>query len=71
MAVNKVIYNGTTLIDLTSDTIEASDVRIGKTAHSANGDQVVGSLSVFTLYTGTDTPDASLGNDGDLYIVTT
>ena len=35
--VNKVIYGGNTLIDLTSDTITASDLAYGKTAHDKSG----------------------------------
>ena len=40
--VNKVIYDGDTLIDLTSDTATASDVLSGKTFHLANGFQATG-----------------------------
>ena len=39
---NKVIYNGTTLIDLTSDTISAADLAYGKTAHDKTGAQITG-----------------------------
>lgn len=37
MAINKVIYGNTTLIDLTSDTVTASDVSNGITFHLADG----------------------------------
>ena len=43
MAINKVIYGGDTLIDLTSDTVEASDVMAGVSFHSADGVARVGS----------------------------
>lgn len=39
---NKVIYNGTTLIDLTGDTAVASDVQSGKYFHLATGERVAG-----------------------------
>lgn len=45
MANNKIIYNGTTLIDLTQDTVTAADVRAGKIFHLPSGVPVYGSLS--------------------------
>lgn len=42
MAVNKIIYGNTTLIDLTSDTISASDLAYGKTAHDKSGSVITG-----------------------------
>ena len=45
MAVNKVVYGGNTLIDLTSDTATASDVAQGKTFHLADGTQATGTAS--------------------------
>lgn len=53
MANNKVVLaDGTTLIDLTSDTAVAADVASGKTFHLANGAVAVGtaeSLEVATI----------------------
>lgn len=43
--VNKIIYGGNTLIDLTGDTATASDVAVGKTFHLASGLQATGTLS--------------------------
>lgn len=37
MAINKVIYGNDVLIDLTADTITASDLASGVTAHDASG----------------------------------
>lgn len=48
MAINKVIYGGNTLIDLTADTITASDLKDGVTAHDKSG----------AVITGTNTYDA-------------
>lgn len=42
MAINKVIYGGNTLIDLTQDTIAAADLAYGKTAHDKSGAQITG-----------------------------
>ena len=46
--INKVIYGGNTLIDLTGDTVTASDLAYGKTAHDKSG----------TVITGTNTNDS-------------
>ena len=42
MAINKVIYGGNTLIDLTGDTVTASDLAYGVTAHDNSGTQITG-----------------------------
>lgn len=44
MAINKVLYGGNTLIDLTADTVTAADVSSGKTFHLPNGEQSVGTM---------------------------
>ncbi len=41
---NKVVYNGTTLIDLTADTVTASTLMQGYTAHAADGSTIVGTV---------------------------
>ncbi len=42
MAINKVIFGGNTLLDLTSDTVTASDLAYGKTAHDKSGAVITG-----------------------------
>lgn len=42
MAVNQVIYDGETLIDLTNDTVTPETLAEGVTAHDAKGNIVVG-----------------------------
>lgn len=42
MAVNKVIYDGNTLIDLTEDTVTADQLKTGVTAHDAAGNRITG-----------------------------
>ena len=44
MAFSKIIYNGTTLIDLTQDTVTASNLLSSNTAHDAAGVQITGTL---------------------------
>jgi hypothetical protein len=46
--VNKVVYGNTTLIDLTSDTVESSVLLEGYTAHDKSGAVVTGSLAIAT-----------------------
>lgn len=43
--VNKVIYDGNTLIDLTTDTVDASHLAQGYTAHDKSGATITGTMS--------------------------
>lgn len=42
MAINKVIYGGETLIDLTGDTVTADKILSGVTAHDKRGESITG-----------------------------
>lgn len=53
-AISKVVYGNTTLIDLTGDTITASDLAYGITAHGADGESITG-----TSTKDSDTSDAT------------
>ena len=44
-AISKVVYGNTTLIDLTSDTVEASKLLSGYTAHGRDGEAVTGTCT--------------------------
>lgn len=44
MAISKVVYDGNTLIDLTSDSVNTSNLSKGTTAHNAAGEQIVGTF---------------------------
>lgn len=44
-SINKVIYGGQTLIDLTSDTVTASDVQNGVTFHLPSGESSTGTCT--------------------------
>lgn len=54
MAINKVIYGGNTLIDLTGDTITPDKLAKGVTAHDAGGEVITG-----TNTNDADTQDAT------------
>ena len=49
MAVNKVIYGGTTLVDLTGDTVTAADLADGVKATNAAGEPIVGLMQKVTI----------------------
>lgn len=44
MAINKVVYGNTTLLDLTNDTVASEKMLQGVTAHAANGSTVTGTI---------------------------
>ena len=56
MAVNKVVINDNTVLDLTGDTVTPTDLREGVTAHDAAGMQITGTRPATS---GTDTSDAT------------
>lgn len=49
MAVNKVIYGGNTLVDLTGDNVTAADLAEGVKATGADGNPVVGLMQKVTI----------------------
>ena len=60
MAINKVIFGGGTLIDLTGDTVTAATLKTGVTAHDKAGNQITGTF---------DTTTGSVHQDDDGYVV--
>lgn len=58
MAVNKVVYGTTVLVDLTEDTVTADKLLKGETAHDAAGEPITG-----TMEPGIDTSDATATPD--------
>ena len=58
MAVNKVVYGGNTLVDLTGDTVTANDLAEGITATGANGDKVVGVMTKGEIATNSEIDNA-------------
>lgn len=59
MAINKIVYGGTTLLDLTDTTAEAADVATGKYFYTASGTRVEG----------TNSGGGSVSQDAQGYIV--
>lgn len=53
---NKIIYNGTVLIDLTADTVTENKILVGYTAHDKAGNQITGTCD-FDVNSG----DATVG----------
>lgn len=52
MGVNKIVYGGETLVDLTQDTVAPTTLAMGATAHAANGEVIEGEMPTTTvLYT--------------------
>lgn len=49
MAVNKVIYGGNTLVDLTGDTVTADDLADGVKATGADGNPIIGLMQKVTI----------------------
>lgn len=49
MAVNKVIYDGATLVDLTGDTVTADNLAAGVKATGADGKPITGLLPKVTI----------------------
>lgn len=70
MAVNKVDINGSTVLDLTADTVTATNLVSGYTAHDKSGASITGTMSVQNYYSGSSAPTSSIGNDGDIYFQT-
>ena len=67
MAVNKVIYGTTVLVDLTADTVSANKLISGATAHDKAGNSITGTVVTQVYRVGSGLPDDSVGKDGDLY----
>lgn len=72
MAVNKVIYGTTVLVDLTEDTVTADKLVRGYTAHDKSGALIIGTADIdfVTYYVSSSEPTSSQGSDGDIWLVT-
>ena len=66
---NKVVLaDGTTILDISTDTVTANTLLSGSTAHAADGSSISGAVQFVTYYTGSSAPSSSLGNNGDIYL---
>lgn len=73
MAVNKVIYDGTTLVDLTDNTVTSDTMLAGVTATDRSGEQITGTyVDEDTTYTLTKSGNTITltGSDGSTTSVT-
>lgn len=66
--VNKVIYGNTTLIDISSDTVTASDILTGKTAHDKSGAPITGSCDYDSDTTDADATAAEILDTKTAYV---
>lgn len=64
MGINKVIYNGQVLIDLTSATVTPETLLEGTIAFNSKGEQIVGTLVISTY---TNQVPISINADGTIY----
>ena len=62
MAISKIILNGVTQMDLTSDTVAANNLIAPNTAHGADGEAVVGTASGGTDFIVTLSYNSTTGN---------
>ena len=67
MAVNKVNYGNTTLIDLTDTTATADTILNGYKAYGRDGVAVNGAVEFVTYYTGSGNPPSTWKN-GDIFL---
>ena len=69
MARNKIVYGNETLIDLSGDTVQESDVAQGKTFHKADGSQATGTATGGgTAITPSDSSPVPLAKDSSYTI---
>ena len=59
MAKNKVIFNNTTLIDLTDSTVDSEHLATGYTAYDKTGVKINGSLDI-------NTPEITISSSGEV-----
>lgn len=68
MAINKVIYGGNTLIDLTGDTVNASKLLYGETAHDRSGASITGACTYDSNTTDANATQSEILNGKTAYV---
>lgn len=68
MAVNKVVYGTTVLVDLTADTVTAATLASGATAHGKDGNAITGTMAVTHVEIVTAEPSAVSGKNGYIFV---
>lgn len=68
MAKNKIIFGETVLIDLTADTLTASKLLTGYTAHDRHGDSITGNCTFDSDTTDADATDATILSGKTAYV---
>lgn len=63
MAVNKVVYNGQTVIDITDTSIDVDKIPDGSVIYLASGERIVGEAIVYSVYNGLDKTDSGFALD--------
>lgn len=67
---NVVEVNGSIVMDLRSDTVDAAHLASNYTAHDASGATITGALTFITYHVSSSEPTSSDGSDGDIWLVT-
>ena len=68
MGVSKVVYGNTTVIDLTSDTVEEQYLISGKTAHGADGELITGTCDYDSNTTDADATASTILSGKTAYV---
>ena len=68
MAINKIVYNGDTLVDLTEDTITSSNLLSGITAHNKSGEQITGECTYDSNTTDANATQSDIVNGKTAYV---
>lgn len=68
MAISKVVYGGTTLIDLTADTVKKEHLLEGYIAHGADGEKIIGECTYDSNTQDATASEAEILKDKTAYV---
>lgn len=69
MAINKVVYNDETLMDVSQDTVTTETLAVGATATAADGTKITGNLSTLDILQQPEDCEFTLGKDATCSLV--